>query len=151
MRLRTQCRSCGLPYPARLEPDSTELTCPNCQKAIAVASEGWETEPVPRVERCPLCGSKHLYRQRDFNRALGCLLVAIGAALVPWTYGLSLIVLSAVDFWLYRRLRTSVVCYRCDTVYRDAEPLERQGEFDLLKHDVLKYGKSWESSEAPEG
>lgn len=68
---------------------------------------------------------------------------------MPWTYGLSLIVLSAVDFWLYRRLRTSVVCYRCDTVYRDAEPLERQGEFDLLKHDVLKYGKSWESSEAP--
>ena len=36
-----------------------------------------------------------------------------------------------------------MVCYRCDTVYRDAVPLERQGEFDLLKHDVLKYGKSW--------
>ncbi len=150
MRLRTQCRSCGLPYPARLEPDSTRLTCPNCETAIAVASEGWQSEPVPRVERCPLCGSKHLYRQRDFNRALGCLLVVIGAVLVPWTYGLSLIVLSAVDFWLYRRLRTSVVCYRCDTVYRDAEPLDRQGEFDLLKHDVLKYGKSWESNEASE-
>ena len=32
----------------------------------------------------------------------------------------------------------------CDTVYRDARPGPRQNEFDLLKHDVLKYGKSWQ-------
>jgi hypothetical protein len=38
-----------------------------------------------------------------------------------------------------------VVCYRCDTVYRDARPEPRQKEFDLLKHDVLKYGKSWDT------
>ena len=146
MRLRTQCRACGLPYSAELEPTTAELDCPNCGDVRAVATDGWRDEPTPEVERCPLCGSKHLYRQRDFNRALGCLLVAVGAALVPWTYGLSLIVLSALDFWLYRRLRISVVCYRCDTVFRDARPLERQGEFDLLKHDVLKYGKTWDES-----
>jgi hypothetical protein len=76
------------------------------------------------------------------HRAWGCALVALGAALVPWTYGLSLILLGGIDFLLHRRLRNAVVCYRCDTVYRDAVPLERQGDFDLLKHDVLKYGKS---------
>lgn len=146
MRLRTQCRSCGLPYSARIDAATGELACPNCGDRRPVAAEDWRDEPTPEVERCPLCASKHLYRQRDFNRALGCLLVAIGAALVPWTYGLSLIVLSAVDFWLYRRLRISVVCYRCDTVFRDARPLERQGEFDLLKHDVLKYGKTWDET-----
>jgi hypothetical protein len=101
--------------------------------------EGW-TEPA--VEVCPLCGCRHLYRQRDFNRALGCLLVVAGAALVPWTFGLSLPVFGLVDLWLYRRLRDAVVCYRCDTVFRDAVPGPRQGDFDLLRHDVLKYGKT---------
>ena len=63
---------------------------------------------------------------------------------VPWTYGLSLISLSLVDLWLYWRLPESVVCYKCDTVFRDARPQGRQGEFDLLKHDIVKYGKSWQ-------
>ena len=96
------------------------------------------------MDACALCGCEHLYRQRDFNRGLGCLLVVIGAVFVPWTYGLSLVGLSLVDLWLYRRLSDSVVCYRCDTVYRDAVPTARQGEVDLLKHDVIKYGKTWQ-------
>ncbi len=100
------------------------------------------------MDVCPLCGCRHLYPQRDFNRALGCTLVAIGAALVPWTFGLSLLAFGLVDLWLYRRLQEVVVCYRCDTVYRDARPLPRQTEFDLLKHDVLKYGKSWDDEKA---
>ncbi len=148
MRIRTQCRDCGLPYNATIEqPTPQPLSCPNCDHTLEVSPENWSDTPEARVEHCPLCGCKHLYRQRDFNRGLGCLLVVIGAVLVPWTYGLSLIVLSAVDFWLYRRLQMSVVCYRCDAVYRDARPGPRQGEFDLLKHDVLKYGKSWEPNE----
>lgn len=147
MRIRTQCRDCGLPYPANIDADTTQLLCPNCEHPVSVSHEHWGDVPKGFVERCPLCGCKHLYRQHDFNRALGCLLVAIGAALVPWTYGLSLIALSLLDFLLHRRLHVSVVCYKCDTVYRDANPGERQGEFDLLKHDVLKYGKSWEPNE----
>ena len=140
MRVRTQCRSCGLPFPAVLSPETVELSCPACETARPVSREGW-TETA--VEVCPLCGCRHLYRQRDFNRALGCLLVVAGAALVPWTFGLSLPVFGLVDLWLYRRLKDAVVCYRCDTVYRDAVPGPRQGDFDLLKHDVLKYGKTW--------
>ena len=81
---------------------------------------------------------------------MGCLLVAVGASLGPWTYGVSLIVLAGVDLWLYLRLEESVVCYRCDTVYRDARPGTGQGEFDLLKHDVLKYGKTWQEVDLPE-
>jgi hypothetical protein len=143
MRLRTQCRSCGLPFPATIDRGARELVCPQCGVARAIASEGWSDQAPREVEICPLCGCKHLYRQRDMHRAWGCALVALGAALVPWTYGLSLVALGLLDFYLHRRLRNAVVCYRCDTVYRDAVPLERQGEFDLLKHDVLKYGKSW--------
>jgi hypothetical protein len=144
MRIRTQCRACGLPFQARIEPGGT-LPCPGCGVAREVAATGWRDGADAAVEVCPLCACRHLYRQRDFNRAFGCLLVAAGAALVPWTFGLSLVAFSLVDYWLYRRLRDAVVCYRCDTVYRDARPAPRQGAFDLLKHDVLKYGKSWES------
>lgn len=145
MRVRTQCRACGLPFAAVIAPSTGELPCPACGVARPVSPEGWTDVPDARVEVCPICGCRHLYRQRDFNRALGCLLVAVGAALVPWTFGLSLPVFGLVDLWLYRRLRDAVVCYRCDTVYRDARPGPRQGDFDLLKHDVLKYGKTWEA------
>lgn len=147
MRVRTQCRDCGLPYSTAFDASNLAIACPNCEHEIAVAPDGWSDQPKPTVDICPVCGCKHLYRQRDVNRALGCLLVAIGAALVPWTYGLSLIVLAAVDWFFFHRLRLSVVCYKCDTVFRDARPNERQAEFDLLKHDVLKYGKSWDTVE----
>jgi hypothetical protein len=148
LRIRTQCRDCGLPFRAELSPDTTELPCPNCGRTRPVAATGWSDVPPAMVDVCPLCGCRHLYPQRDFNRALGCTLVAIGAALVPWTFGLSLLAFGLFDLWLYRRLKEVVVCYRCDTVYRDARPLPRQTEFDLLKHDVLKYGKSWDDEKA---
>lgn len=145
MRIRIQCRACGLPFKDRLEATTSALQCPNCQHRLSVAKDGWRSEGPPAgVEFCPVCDCRHLYRQRDFNRTLGCLLVAVGAALVPWTYGLSLVALTLVDLVLYYRLPQAVVCYRCDTVFRDARPRPRQGEFDLLKHDVLKYGKSWD-------
>jgi hypothetical protein len=146
MRIRTQCRSCGLPFPAVITRDSGDLPCPGCGASRPVSAAGWtdvSDNSDAAVEVCPLCGCRHLYRQRDFNRALGCALVAAGAALVPWTFGLSLPVFGLVDLWLYRRLKDAAVCYRCDTVYRDAPPGPRQGDFDLLKHDVLKYGKNW--------
>lgn len=140
MRISTQCRECGFPFRDRIAP-AQPLGCPNCGIEVAVPAGTWNGD---RVDACALCGCEHLYRQRDFNRGLGCLLVVIGAILVPWTYGLSLVGLSLVDLWLYHRLSDSVVCYRCDTVYRDATPTGRQGEVDLLKHDVIKYGKTWQ-------
>ena len=146
MRIRTQCKKCGLPYPDRIEPGgSTE--CLQCGDERHIATEGWLDEKPGSVETCPVCECRHLYRQRDFNRALGCTLVLIGAIFVPWTYGLSLLILALVDLGFYLWLPEAVVCYKCDTVFRDARPGKRQGAFDLLKHDVLKYGKSWESAE----
>ncbi len=150
MRIRTQCRSCGLPFRETLTRETTTLLCPGCGEPRPVSTTAWSRDDPRHVERCLICDCKHLYRQRDFNRALGCLLVAIGAVFVPWTYGLSLVVLAGVDLWYYRQLKEKVVCYRCDTVYRDADPSPRQGEFDLLKHDVLKYGKSWQDVDLTE-
>ena len=53
---------------------------------------------------CPICGSNHFYRKKDFNQAIGCIIILIGAILVPWTYGISLLILSIIDYLLYRRI-----------------------------------------------
>jgi len=68
---------------------------------------------------CPICGCKDLYRKKDFNQAVGCIIILIGAILVPWTYGISLLVLSLLDFFLYKRVKDSVECYKCKSEYKN--------------------------------
>ncbi len=68
---------------------------------------------------CPVCGCKHLYYKKDFNQAVGCIIILIGALLVPWTYGISLIVLSIIDLLLYRRIKDSIECYQCKSEYKN--------------------------------
>jgi hypothetical protein len=70
---------------------------------------------------CPVCESKHLYKKKDFNQALGCLIILIGALFVPWTYGLSLLILSIVDYFLYNRIKDSIECYKCKTEFKNIE------------------------------
>lgn len=147
MRIRTQCRECGLPYSTVIQPTAPDLECPGCGRRRRLDWSDYDPTSPETVTSCIVCGCRHLYRQRDVNRALGCLVVVIAIIFAPWTWGLSLLVAAAIDFWLWFRLKERPVCYRCDTVYREAMPTERQKEFDLLRHDVLKYGKSWEGAE----
>lgn len=65
-----------------------------------------------------MCGCEVFYRQKDFNPALGCCVVAFAAILVPWTYGLSLLPAAALDWWLYRRTPDVAVCYHCRSQFR---------------------------------
>lgn len=88
---------------------------------------------------CPACGCKHLYVQRDFNRALGVGIVA-GAALIGaiWSgfqgtmYPLlgMLAVSTLFDAIVYSKLPPVVVCYRCLTAYRGVEPGEGIVDYD---------------------
>tara|TARA_B100001146_G_scaffold202232_1_gene194004 strand:- start:2063 stop:2458 length:396 start_codon:yes stop_codon:yes gene_type:complete len=79
---------------------------------------------------CPVCGCKHLYYKKDFNQAVGCIIILIGALLVPWTYGISLIVLSIIDFLLYRRIKDSVECYQCKSEYKNMAVPKGLNSFD---------------------
>lgn len=60
-----------------------------------------------------MCGEDKLYLVKDFDQRIGCLIVAAGAALVPWTYGLSLAVCALADLLLYRSLPMIAACYVC--------------------------------------
>lgn len=76
---------------------------------------------------------------KDFNQALGCLIMAGGIVLVPFTYGLSLPVFALLDWVLFRRVASFVVCYRCATEFRGFVVPKHFKPF--LHHIGLKYDK----------
>jgi DNA-directed RNA polymerase subunit RPC12/RpoP len=108
---RGRCRSCG------------------AEAALALPPELRETRVV---ESCPACGSALLYVQRDFNQKAGLAIVAIGAALAPFTpYYSSLMVAALVDAVLYVLLPEITVCYRCHAHFRGFARNPRHQAFDL--------------------
>jgi hypothetical protein len=80
-----------------------------------------------RVDACSRCGTTAFYVQKDFDQRIGCLVLGVSAAIalgVSWRFGgiwfvPVLLAVAAVDFVLARRVKPVVICYRCDTEYRD--------------------------------
>jgi hypothetical protein len=91
-----------------------------------------------RVDRCSRCGTTAFYVQKDFDQRLGCAILAAGAALalgVSWRFGgiwfvPVLLAVAAADLLLARRVKPVVICYRCDTEYRDAPDASEVRAFD---------------------
>ena len=90
-----------------------------------------------------MCGYDRLYAQKDFNRKIGLAVVAVGAVLSPWTYGLSLVVCMAMDYGLYRFVPEITVCYGCDAIYRGFEHNPRHRAHDPLLADRYKRESPW--------
>ena len=81
-------------------------------------------------DNCPKCNCEHFYQQKDFNRAIGCLVILVGAILVPFTYGLSLAVVAIIDWFLYSRVPDEMVCYKCREVFKDTKISQKIKPFD---------------------
>ena len=92
------------------------------------------------VERCAACGHGELYFQKDFNRATGITLVVIGAILAPFTYFISLLLVTILDWTIWRLVKNVVVCYRCQAVHRGYDVPASVKPFDLATHDRHVYG-----------
>jgi len=90
------------------------------------------------LDQCPVCGTEHLYRQRDFNRKLGIALVVVGAILAPFTYGVSLIVLALVDWIIYRSVGEIGCCYQCGAVFRKLSRVDQLKPFNLSIYDYYR-------------
>lgn len=122
------CPSCGHEATASLEGVGT---CRHCG-----ATRGLEVPLTLResriVEACPVCASRLLYVQRDFNQRTGLAIVIVGALLAPFTpYYSSLMVAAAVDAGLYALLPEVTVCYRCHAHLRGFGRNPRHQSFDL--------------------
>jgi hypothetical protein len=111
-----------------------EFRCVQCKKRSALEFEGHRNVECQQcgknygtleefshekgITHCIVCGCRDLYTQKDFNRKVGLTIVAIGAALAPFTKLISLFVCALIDLILYRVLPFITVCYRCKAIYR---------------------------------
>ena len=133
---------------------SVHFLCPKCEQRVARATGeearvcehcGHATHVVAPpehaiIERCAACEHDQLYFQKDFNRTTGVVLVAIGAVFVPWTWGLSLLGVTILDYVVWRMVKDVIVCYRCQAVHRGYPPSPTLKPFDLVIHDRHVYG-----------
>lgn len=126
------------------------VECPRCRSRLEVSDRTSQhcgetlfpnaTDRFKRegfLNQCPACGADHLYRQKDFNRKLGIGLVVVGIFFAWWTYGLSLLFVTIVDWWLYRRVGEVGCCYQCPTQFRGSE-VAGLPAFDLELHDYYR-------------
>ena len=128
------CKRCD----ARLAREAGESSrpCEHCGTANAVAAPSADAI----IDRCAACGHEELYFQKDFNRRTGIALVVLGSIFVPWTYGLSLLGVTILDYVVWRIVKDVIVCYDCQAVHRGYAPNPALKHFDLATHDRHVYG-----------
>jgi len=116
----------------RLGRDAGEVSrpCDFCGAASTVVAP----PPDAIIDRCAACTHDQLYFQKDFNRRTGIALV------VPWTYGLSLLGVTILDYIVWRIVKDVIVCYECQAVHRGYGLNPALKPFDLVIHDRHVYG-----------
>ncbi len=122
----------------RLGRDAGEASrpCDFCGAANAVVAP--DADAV--IDRCAACGHEQLYFQKDFNRKTGIALVVLGSIFLPWTYGLSLLAVTILDYIVWRIVKDVIVCYECQAVHRGYAANPSLKPFDLVIHDRHVYG-----------
>jgi len=98
------------------------------------------------VTQCISCGHDTLYRQKDFNRAVGMGLVGIGVIISLYFFARgeplyamgALAVTALIDFLAYFLVGEVTVCYSCHAIYRGFKRNPEHEPFDLKK--LEKYG-----------
>lgn len=133
---------------------SVHFLCTQCEQRLARAAGelpracehcGAETSVVAPpenaiIDRCAACAHEQLYFQKDFNRRTGIALVVVGAVFVPWTYGISLLAVTILDYIVWRVVKDVIVCYECQAVHRGYPANPALQPFDLVIHDRHVYG-----------
>ena len=115
--------------------ESRKYTCNHCGKLL-----GEIKNPDDMFDTCPMCESRQFYIMKDFDKLVGCTIVLVGIVLVPVTYGLSLPFFALVDWIVYKKVPSSIVCYRCGCEFKGFKnSLKRFKPF--MHHIGLKYDK----------
>ncbi len=103
------------------------VDCERCDQIKAIPNSGFSCEDCSNPELmnpyfdfsiCPVCEGSQFYRRKDFNSAIGCMVILAGAILVPYTYGLSLLAVAVIDWIMYKRVPDSGVCYACKAEFK---------------------------------
>ncbi|NBX77200.1 MAG: hypothetical protein EBQ92_11645 [Proteobacteria bacterium] len=137
MELKLSCPHCQKPQRQLLSWPLGPSFCESCQTPLLVhPTESFLNQK--QLDQCPLCGSAHLYRRKDFNQKLGIVLVVLGVALAYFTYGVSLLIVTFIDFFLVRKVKEVGVCYQCKTEFRNSPLVAGLEPFDLELFDYYR-------------
>jgi hypothetical protein len=137
MTVLLTCPNCGSGVHVYPKAQATQATCNVCEHQIALHFQAEHEQST--LHQCGVCERKDFYVQKDFNRKIGVILFVIAACLVPWTYGLSLLVLYLADVFLFRKLPLIVICYKCKTIYKNVVNVENFKEYDHEMNDRIVY------------
>lgn len=137
MKISFHCPACDLPIHLSRWESLEDFHCPACGKAIPAYVDAEAKEKL-NLQHCLICNGPDLFKQKAFNRNVGLGIVVVGIILSFWTYGISLLVVAAFDFILYRALGSMSVCYCCDAEFRGFKNSEALEPFDHLKAAAVK-------------
>jgi len=137
MTVTMTCTECGSGINILPSTDAKAAECDVCQEKIAVQFNEEHLQGV--LKDCPCCQRKDFYKQKDFNRKIGVILFVLAAIASIWTYGLSLIALWMVDFFLFRKLSQIAICYKCQTIFRNVANIEDIHDFNHEMNDRIIY------------
>ncbi|MCB9094453.1 MAG: hypothetical protein H6621_05220 [Halobacteriovoraceae bacterium] len=137
MEVQITCENCGSSIEVYPDINANQVECDVCNHNQPVHFNTDHENSI--VEVCPCCQRKDFYKQKDFNRAVGVTLFIIASILAIWTYGISLIVLYLVDLFLFKKLSSIIVCYKCGTIFRNAKNVGSVPDFNHEMHDRIKY------------
>jgi len=134
------CPACGASVEGPIAPGTASMRCPACGRDVPLPEAG-AVAASRRADLCPVCGSGDLHQQRDFNRALGLSLAAVGLALGPFTHWISTVAAIAVDAVLYLVVSPVAICYACEAQQRGFDRKAGPPPFDIAVFDAYKFGK----------
>lgn len=118
--------------------------------------QGVSTNCSELPAQCPECACKEFYKQSDFKRSLGLVLVSLAslATIVLMAMGYNWFIIWSPMFLflifdrvLFRVRPLVAICYRCKHVLRGitAERLEEIDGFELEIYDRYKYREANEA------
>ncbi|MFQ5601924.1 MAG: hypothetical protein ACE5HS_01495 [bacterium] len=132
MTVEFVCVNCNKDVLLDITAEDKPTHCPHCsQKRYYTLSAS--LQKGDKIDRCALCGKIKFYVQKDFNPRLGLLIFGIGVLFSYHTYGLTLLIATIIDFFLYKVLKTVTICYHCRAIYRgfQEDPAHRGFDHNL--------------------
>ncbi|MFQ5668986.1 MAG: hypothetical protein ACE5HD_00535 [Acidobacteriota bacterium] len=145
MEVTGPCPLCRKVVELQVAGAGRPVRCPECGGEILIQLGDLFFEKHT-IDRCLLCAEQHLYRQKDFNQRLGCLIVITGSGIglvlaglysAVWLWGV-LLLTAALDAVLNRMVPDVVICYRCKAHYRQMADNPGIGPFDLELADAIE-------------
>lgn len=137
MEVTLTCSECGSGIHVHPDLNASTAKCDVCSNEMSAKFN--EDHAAGVLKDCPCCERKDFYSQKDFSRKIGVTLFVIAAILSIWTYGISFIVLYALDFFLFRKLSMVAVCYKCNTLFREIKNMSDIHPYNHEMNDRIVY------------